>query len=228
MQIKMRARLPSLEPALAVMRGLRADPLAGLSKVEEQVVQEIVVRLERMQVAVAELIGLNNTVLERSGPTMVFDPATDVLTIGSGEETQRVTLRRADPAVPIKVTGLTEGGGYLSGHGEELVPGAGDLLKEMEPKLEAYYLDAHRVVILMRGLRGCKKFWSPGVTAVRNQLIEHPPVGALYTFGYGDTGPRIKPMYRQKLECNDEGLTPNTEELVARIVTAVHKVLNGQ
>jgi hypothetical protein len=64
---------------------------------------------------------------------------------------------------------------------------------------------------------------SEAVTQVRNNLVEHPNRGAFYSFGYGSTGPRVKPMHQGKQVWNDEGLVPNTRQFVDAIVSACHQ-----
>jgi hypothetical protein len=57
---------------------------------------------------------------------------------------------------------------------------------------------------------------------VRNKLIEHPPIGSLYSFGTSSTaGPRVKPMKKGSDEWNDNGLIPNTSEMIELIIRKI-------
>lgn len=127
-------------------------------------------------------------------------------------------MKRADPNVPLKMRRLTAGSAYHTGESQPSDEEEQRLRLELEEKLESYYHSAHRVLKLFHGLPGLSNIRCVEVSRVRNNLIEHPAAGALYSFGVGSTGPRVKPMYRGASEFNDEGLVPNTRAFVDAIV----------
>ncbi|HXK39482.1 MAG TPA: hypothetical protein VJ837_01485, partial [Candidatus Paceibacterota bacterium] len=150
---------------------------------------------------------------------------TDTVTVSvAGIELQQLTLKRADPDVPMKMRELTSGSAYDAG--SEATDDEEALLRiELEEKLEGYYYSAHRILkLLARGrFPGLtKKIRCTPILRVRNELIDHADQkGAyLYSFGVGSTGPRVKPSYQGKQVYNDEGLVPNTEAFVQAVVSA--------
>ncbi len=129
-------------------------------------------------------------------------------------------MRRANPDVPITVNTLTAGAGYKAGSNAHY----DDSRRiKFEGQVEHYYYDAHRVVKLVRSLPGLKRFTCREITIVRNKLVEHPDKGEPYSFGFGSSGPRIRPMHRKGRQWHDEGLVPNTEALVSQLANALGK-----
>ncbi len=108
--------------------------------------------------------------------------------------------------------------GYQAGNSDNADEEEQALQLELEEKIEGFYQSAHRILKLFGRIPGLEKIKCPAITRVRNNLIEHPKDGALYSFGVGTTGPRVKPMYQGIQEFNDDGLLPNTAEFVAAIV----------
>jgi hypothetical protein len=90
---------------------------------------------------------------------------------------------------------------------------------QLRPKLESFYYNAHRLLTLIEVLPGTTDFKFIGVKVVRNKLIEHAENGSLYSFGWSDNGPLVKP---EKLSTadprwQDKGLLPNTIEMIAAV-----------
>lgn len=82
-----------------------------------------------------------------------------------------------------------------------------------------FYRHAHRLVKALRGFPTLSKFTCKWVSIVRNQLIEHPegqqPVTTLPSFGWGTSGPRLKPVRAagESRDLQDPGLFKNAQEL---------------
>ena len=114
---------------------------------------------------------------------------------------------------------LTSGNAYHAGQVESADAEEQALRIELEEKLESYYQRAHRILKLLGHIPALAKIRCVPVTRVRNNLIEHPTDGALYSFGVGSTGPRVKPLRRGESLWNDEGLVRNTEDFVDAIVS---------
>jgi hypothetical protein len=87
--------------------------------------------------------------------------------------------------------------------------------------LEDYYHNAHRVLKLMKLLPGHGNFKCQEITVVRNKLVEHPAQGEPYSFGFGSSGPAVRPMHRSGRPWRDEGLVPNTERFVEALARAL-------
>jgi hypothetical protein len=92
-----------------------------------------------------------------------------------------------------------------------------------EGLLDDYYHNAHRVLKLMKSLPGQAGFSCREITIVRNKLVEHPEHGEPYSFGFGSTGPVVRPMHRAGREWRDAGLVPNTESFVNDLARALNR-----
>jgi hypothetical protein len=154
----------------------------------------------------------------KQGFKVDFDPATDTIVFSMGGTEQRLKLNRANPNVPIEMTGLSAISAYHAGTSQPSDEEEQRLRLELEEKLESYYQSAHRVLKLFVRVPDLAKIGCIAISRVRNELIEHTDEGALYSFGVGSSGPRVKPMHRDTPKFNDEGLVPNTRALVDAVV----------
>lgn len=213
------AETPTLMPAIQAVTEYAKRHQGELSLEHAQILLEIRRRFERLAAQAAGLIDINNRMCVKQGFKVDFDPSTDTIIVSIGDVEQRLTLKRADPNVPIQMKGLTAGSGYHAGTSEPSDEEEQRLRLELEEKLESYYQSAHRVLKLFGRVPGLAKVRGVAISRVRNELIEHPNDGALYSFGAGSTGPRVKPMHRGAPKFNDEGLVPNTQAFVDAIVT---------
>jgi len=212
------AEVPTLVPAIQAVAGYAERHQGDLSPEDAQILLEITRRLERLGAEAVELIDINNRMWAKKGFKVDFDPSTDTVIVSVGGVEQRLKLKRADPNVPIQMRGLTAGSGYHAGTSQPSDEEEQRLRLELEEKLESYYQSAHRVLKLFGSVPGLAKIRCVEISRVRNELIEHPDDGALYSFGVGSTGPRVKPMHRGAPKFNDEGLVPNTRAFVDAIV----------
>lgn len=212
----MNAETPSLQPAIDAVRGF-ASHAPALSAETQETLREVIRRLERLSAQTEKLIAINNSLLGTSGVSTEFDVSTDCLVIRAGDTEQRLQLRRTDPNVPITMRTLTAGGAYHAGATDDVPLEDAQLRLELESKLEAFYQSAHRVLKLLGTIPDLRKIKCMAITQVRNKLIEHPDDGTIYSFGFGSTGPRVKPMRRGTPAWNDEGLVPNTRDFVDAI-----------
>lgn len=212
------AETPTLLPAIQAVAQYVDRHQGRLSAEHAQILLEIRRRLERLEVQAAELIDVNNRMWGKQGFKVDFDPSTNTIIFSVGGMEQRLTLKRADPDVPIQVAGLTAGTGYHAGTSPPSDEEEQRLRVELEEKLESYYQSAHRILKLFGRVPSLAKVRCVAVSRVRNKLIEHPDDGALYSFGVGSTGPRVKPMHRGAPKFNDEGLVPNTQAFVDAVV----------
>jgi hypothetical protein len=212
------AEKPTLVPAVQAVAQYAERHQGDLSPEHAQVLLEIRRRLDRLGAQAAELIDINNRIWVKQGFKVDFDPSTDTVIVSIEGEEQRLKLKRADPNVPIQMKGLTAGSGYHAGTSQPSDEEEQRLRLELEEKLESYYQSAHRVLKLFGRVPSLAKIKCVAISRVRNELIEHPDDGALYSFGTGSTGPRVKPMHRGTPKFNDEGLVPNTRAFVDAIV----------
>lgn len=213
------AETPTLTPAITAVREYSAAHMDELSPQQAQTLLEVERRLERLEVQAAELIEINNRLWAREGFGVSFDPESDTIIVSFGDHEQRLKLNRADPDVPMSMRLLSATSAYHAGMPPHSDEEEQVLRIELEEKLESYYQSAHRVLKLFGTIPALSKIRCLPITRVRNNLIEHPDTGALYSFGVGSTGPRVKPLYRGNHSFNDEGLVPNTREFVEAIAS---------
>jgi hypothetical protein len=219
----MHAQAPSFDKAINQLDQLMAEmATTGLAASDMETLKEARRRLERLAVDAGHLVALNNELVDAEGIKVHFDPDSDTITYKFGDSTMAVRLQRKDPAVPLQVNLLTSGGGYDAGQPQENA----HVRRQLETGLEAYYDSAHRVLKLLATIQGLRGLWCREVTIVRNKLIEHPVAGSIYSFGFGDTGPRVKPATRGPAAWNDEGLVPNTRAFVEVIAQAIERKLS--
>ncbi len=213
------AETPTLVPAIDAVSNYVEKRGSGLSAEHAQTLLEIERRLERLGAQAADLILINNQLWSKQGFKVDFDAESDTVVFSFGGEEQRLKLNRADPDVPIQMGGLTAASAYHAGKSEPSDAAEETLRIELEEKLENYYQSAHRVLKLFGSIPELAKIRCVSVSRVRNELIEHPDDGSLYSFGVGSTGPRVKPMHRGTPKFNDKGLVPNTRDFVDAIVS---------
>lgn len=140
---------------------------------------------------------------------------TDIVTIGPF----KLTLKRADPNLPIKLDNSTTGYARSSGS-----PFVASELRVKERKLERlsveYYRTADRITHIVELLPDLTKFKCKKIRIIRNQLIEHPEgkdSGVTYdSFAYSTTeGPYIKGSRVGKYtNFMDKGFRLNSQEFI--------------
>jgi len=211
---------PSIAAAALAVSNYGKVREKALSTGEVEAIREISRRLERLAAQFDDLMALNDKFMALQGFSVDFDPATDTVIFKVGDVERRVQLKRADPSVPIQMRRLTEGGAYLAGS-EAATADEPQLRLELEAKLESFYQSAHRILKLFGTIPELSRIRCAPITRVRNNLIEHPPAEQFYSFGFGSTGPRVKPMHRGTPAWNDEGLIPNTGAFVSAIVDGI-------
>ncbi len=187
-----------------------------------QAVREIERRLRGLQSSYARLMSINAELMHKMPLKTTFDSASETYIASLGDQELRIKLNRADPQVPIQMKRLTEGVAYLAGSQHPADdPNVQALRDEMEHLLEYYYYAAHRTLKLVQSLPKLKNFKAKEISIVRNKLIEHAEHGDLYSFGYGSTGPRIKPVGPATRQWNDEGLSTNTGRFLSALKDAL-------
>ena len=212
---------PSLQPAIQAINRFAADAVSELSSEDGETILEVSARLQHLSELASQLIEINNQLWENEGQKISFDPSKDTITISIGGQETNIRLNRADPDVPMTMNPLFEGAAYHAGRSEPPIdPESSALERQLGKKLESFYTNAHRVLKLLGTIGSLPKVKCKAVSRVRNCLIEHPDQGTMYTFGYGSTGPRVKPMHQGPSKWNDEGLVPNTLDFVAAIEAA--------
>jgi hypothetical protein len=214
---------PDLTAAIEAVSRHASKRAPTATETEKATLEEVSRRLQRLGVLAAELIVINDAIWASGQSNISFDSDTDTLIFSVEGIEQRLTLKRADPNVPITVRTLDSGAGYSASTSVALDQEA--LRFALEEKLESYYHSAHRVLKLLGTLPEFVGVRCEAVTRVRNNLVEHPPEGSTYSFGYGSAGPRVKPSRRTALQWVDEGLLSNTSALVNAIVKACKKEL---
>jgi hypothetical protein len=213
----MPAIAPDFTPALRAVAECQERASARLSDEHVKILSEIQRRLSRLNAQAGELIDINNRMWSKRGLDIRFDAVEESLVLTIGGVEKRLKFARADPNVPVAIGASTGTAAYVAGS-EDGDAEEQSLRIELEEKIEGFYQSAHRILKLFGRVPGLEKIRCAAVTQIRNNLIEHPKDGALYSFGVGTTGPRVKPMYQGAQEFNDDGLVPTAAELVASIV----------
>jgi hypothetical protein len=215
----LKAEKPSFADAKSVLGKFRTTQAESLSVQDREALDEALRRLQRLDSQCGQLIKANNIFIEQQVPQFEFDPETDMVTVRADGLEQVVRLKRANPRKPISMRPLTVGGAYkpnITASGGS----AGDIGElDFEGRLEEYYHNAHRILKIVKSLPGLKNFECREITIVRNKLIEHPE-GEVYSFGYGSSGPVVRPQHKSGRTWHDRGLVPNTEALLNRLVQA--------
>lgn len=217
-------KILTFKPAIEAISEFIDANSSKLTPSQTNTLLEIKRRLERLDIQVNELMEINEKLILKEGFETNFDSSMDTMTVSFAGQEVKVQLRRADPNVPITMENLTRGSAYHAGNDNSIDEEEKKLRIELEDKLESYYYSAHKVLKLLGTVPGLSKIKSISVTRVRNNLIEHTSDGASYTFGVGSTGPRVKPMYQGEQVFNDEGLLPNTGDLISAIVEGCKNV----
>ncbi len=168
---------------------------------------------------------MNDAFLMESRLQSSFDPATDTVTFGTGAARMSYQLVRADPSVPITRRVLAEGGAYRAGKRPNVAAARAEREREYEGKLENYYDNAHQVCLLVQGLPGLHRFKCIQVRDVRNKLVNHHEAGEIYSFGFGSSGPTVRPMRSRARKWEDAGLVPNAEAFVRALTDAFEREL---
>jgi len=215
------AETPDFTAAIAAVDRLAGSEKVGLSPRDVKTLGEVVRRLQRLAVEAARLTELNNRLVDSDAVSIDFDSESDTLVFRAGDAEMRLQLLRGEPDTPLRVSHLTNGGAYDAAHDAREPSAEAPVRRELETTVEAYYNSAHRVLKLLATVPSLTKISCRQVTIVRNKLVEHPDKGSIYSFGYGSSGPRIKPLQTRPVKWTDEGLVPNTRAFVNAIVAAV-------
>jgi hypothetical protein len=214
---ELRAGRPKYRDAVRAIQAYRATRGPHLTQEQRETLDEVTRRIRRLDEQVGRLVNLNNRYLETEAPMTTFDPSTDTVTFRVGDVQQSLKLNRADPNVPITMEEIGVGGAYRP------TDESGSMLHddrlEFEGLLEDYYQSAHRVLKLVRTLPGLESFKCREITIVRNKLVEHPPEGEAYSFGFGHSGPTVRPFHRPGRQWIDAGLVPNTQAFIDALAT---------
>jgi hypothetical protein len=188
-----------------------------------EALKEVRARLARLEPQYNDLLRLNEELLatDLRLPRTSFDPDTDTITVGSGKDAIRIKLERADPAVPIEMRGSAVTAAYRAGGASDDNEVRAKLKAQMETLLEDFYHSAHRIQKLIATITGRSKSKATKVTVIRNKLVAHPDPGDFYSFGYSSNGPTVRPIHRSGRPWVDEGLIPNVNDFVAKMVVAL-------
>lgn len=189
-----------------------------------ETVEELQHRLIRLAGTYDRLIKLNETLIDRTGTSVSFNPETDTLAmVVDGKVAASVRLKRANPQVPVTLLGTHLISSFTSGAVESepwhRLPS--DEKLELEDKLESFYYGAHRALKLFQKLPGMRNVKAKGVLLVRNKLIEHADYSTRYSFGFGTGGPRVRPHGKVGRDVLDQGLEANALEFVQAIRKAL-------
>lgn len=223
----MRANRPSHSSAIRALQKLRVLKAHTPNETELETISEIAQRLRRLDNQVGQLININNSLIEQRVPITEFDPETDTVTTRVKGAELKTKLKRADPNKPIQMRTLAAGGAYRAGR-QTSSPEKQDVDEMLfEGSSEDYYHNAHRVLKLVKTIPGLSNFECMEITIVRNKLIEHPEHGEVYSFGFGSSGPVVRPMHKPGREWIDAGLVPNTEAFVKALTDAIERQLSA-
>jgi hypothetical protein len=198
-------------------------PIASMDRLHPEFLFgiEILRRFSRLKNGFSKLENINQHLMATSPQGHFVLENSDTLTLFNGLSKFDVTLKRGNPLIPVTFEKVASGGVYVpQPTTADLNLTDDDLKSELEDMLENYYYNAHRVLKLVKKLKGMKNFKCAEISIVRNKLIEHANDGELYSFGWGTEGPKIRPLRRANAEWKDEGLFKNTEQFL--------KALNDQ
>jgi hypothetical protein len=182
---------------------------------QERRLAEIERRLLRLSANFHRLMEINRKLTELHFSAVYFNAETDMLEFSAGGRTRRLKLKRENADTPIRFGGSINVGIFGAGADKSGSKEGLSLRVELEERLESYYQNAHLVQKLVTDLLDPKrksKFECRPITMVRNRLIEHPrPEEQLvYSFGYGTTGPVVRPTAKSgEREWVDSGLASN-------------------
>lgn len=223
--IDQHAERPDVRPAYKVAVAYVARRGAALTPAQVVIASELKRRIRRLENDCHQLVRINNQLVDAEALQLRFDEASGTVTFSHKDVSQSLTLKRANPDVPVRIRQHVSITTYDAGrddHPEQ--PGQVELLKiSMEPLLEHYYENGFRITKLVQQLTANTKDHCAEITAVRNDLIVHPKEPAtIYSFGFGSNGPVVKPVqWAGPRVWNDTGLVPNTRALVAWLVKAL-------
>jgi hypothetical protein len=186
---------------------------------------EISARLTRLQRQYAELLRINQAIFEADplAPRVSFNPATDTVVFEVGGGKMEIQLRRADPEVPVSLTGIGAMSAYPATDPNSGTPELAELKYRLEVLLENFYHSAHRVQKLVGELVGDKRSGAKAVILVRNDLVEHSAGGEPYSFAASSNGPVVRPFSASERTTHDPGLIPNALAFVDALVALLAK-----
>ncbi|MGH8594396.1 MAG: hypothetical protein ACREV3_11215, partial [Gammaproteobacteria bacterium] len=107
---------------------------------------------------------------------------------------------QSKPPCTRPMTLLTRSFNYLKLH-----ENVAQLLSENE-NVRIYYYAVHRALKLVKMLPQLHNFACREITIIRNKLVEHAEATEPYSFGYGSTGPVVRPIHTPGREWIDPGL----------------------
>lgn len=212
--------------AISAMNVWHNAKLSSLKPQDVGSYSEVIRRLERMAKQYDRLLAINEALIDNYCPQSQFDEDTNISLTDYKELgiTTQMTLNRADPTVPIKVDSSSSIGAYHAGVKYPNESEDNALLKfELEELIETYYYSSHRVLHLVKKLPEMRNFKCKDISIVRNHLIEHANYGDPYTFGFGTSGPLVKPTGIGIRMWTDNGLIPNTCSFVDALKLAFSK-----
>lgn len=212
----MHAQAPSYQPASDALQRYRARHERDLDAQQRETLYEVARRLEQLDEQAHRLIEQNNAFMAGHTITKIPGPegADTIVVRLPGALPVAITTKRADPNIPVEIGSTAGGGAYHVVSERASAFGVSDSeRRKYESEVEAYYYNAHRVLDLLRETPGLGKLQSRAITIVRNKLVEHPTVGAKYSFGFGSAGPVVRPMGGAG-GWRDDGLVPNTEAFI--------------
>ena len=185
-----------------------------------EISKELKRRIKRLENDYNRLMKINTLLCEAKLPKTHFDENIGEISISHKGTTLSLKVERANPSTPVTLLDCTSVGAYstegLDDNEDSDV--VGELQMEMERILEHYYNSAFRITKILQEITRRKNYHCHEITIVRNKLIEHPEAGSIYSFGYGSSGPIIKPMFFDQKEWSDAGLVHNTAALVKSVL----------
>jgi len=192
-------------------------------------VKEIGRRLDRLNKLAERLVFINNELLKRDCLTSNMKFENDSLVIEFGGEQKIIKFNRKDPNVPVELIGHTIVSAYSANSEEKDSDETVLLLKEdLEDQLESYYQNAHRVLNMIKYLPGITKLKCDAIMIVRNKLVEHTEGRHIYSFGYGNGGPVVKPIKPSGAsEFHDRGLLKNSQVFIEALATKLQSAIDN-
>lgn len=192
--------------------------------------REIATRVSNLGQLYSNLMRLNDRYIEidplRS--ETVFDEQSGIMSIKlNGDLIHSLTLKRADPSIPVKLVNSSSFSSFVAMQDEE--GEVQSVRDEIAKEIEIFYYNANKLLDLVeKGLLKKNRKQFIGVSMVRNKLIEHTEDGDIYSFGVSkEFGPTVKPqkLVSRREKPNDMGLVKNTIELLSLIESRMRKLL---
>lgn len=187
---------------------------------ERNILNEVSRRLSRLEKTYSYIEPINEELLNGEFAAS-YDEENGELIFKSPLGGDEIKIPLKDKSRKLSVRSLSTG--YTTSNTDKINDSQAEIKIDMEIYTEAFYYNSNRIVKLLNQISSIKKIKNIGVINVRNNLLEHDAIDALYTFGTSINGPVVKPMksLSRKKSPTDAGLYKNLSELLTTIIKKI-------